>query len=70
MKINAATIVLGAGVLALGAWLYNKRSPVAVAKASGNGYATNGRGTSVDAAGNWWQGGQMIYKAPTQVWNT
>lgn len=68
MKISAATILVSAGVVALGVWLYNKRSPEAVAKASGNGFASNGRGTSVDSQGNWWEGGQMIYKAPAQSW--
>jgi hypothetical protein len=62
-------IIVMAVVAAAGLYMWNKRSPQAVAAASRNGFATNGRGTSVDDQGNWWQGGQMIYKAPNQlVW--
>ena len=67
MKDNR--IITAAVVLAVGVWIYRKQSPQAIAKASPNGFASNGRGTSVDADGNWWQGGQMIYKAPDKlVW--
>lgn len=65
MKVERVVVVLAV----LGAaYMLFKSSPKAQAKATG-GHVSNGDGTTVDAQGNYWYRGQVIYSAPQQLWS-
>lgn len=68
MKTNTMVIVgIGAAILAAVYFMRNKTTQQAK---TGVPASTTAGGTTVDALGNWWYGGAMIYKAPTQSWTT
>lgn len=66
--MKAERIVIVVAVLAAG-YLMFRTSPQAKAKVTAGGHASNGDGTTVDAQGNYWYRGQMIYQAPKQEWS-